>query len=296
MSVPQLAEDAVQVAVLAPCDRASLAAGTLALHLGIARTAAEALLSAGGGLFVARSRVASFKAAMPILAALGVQVALRPAYAAAEPELCDLSLRLGGPLANAVAVMERLGLSRATQEADFSGPAGWLIESLPRPRAEEMALALRALPGAQVTLAAQSGARYDLFARGGRVGPEQNALRHHLAVLGCATQGPCRALATGLDRRTLQHLLARFGHLGLTGVHQAFQRYDLVLTGQGRLTQNELRDFLATRGADWSAARVALETGQGLRIEGGLSRAAARQFLSDYATIGLPTRADLTGL
>jgi hypothetical protein len=233
---------------------------------------------------------------MPMLAALGVQVALRPATATVEPELCDISLRTSGSLAPVAMVMGRLGLARTLHETDFRGPSGLLIENLPRPRAEDLATALRAIPGAQVTVAARLAARYDLFAAGGRIGADQNGLRQHLSVLGCVTQGPTRALATGLDRRTLDHVLARFAHLGLVGVHQAFQRYDLVLTGKGQLTQNELRDFLATRGADWPAAREALESGQGWRIEGGLSRAAARQFLSDYAMIGLPARADLNGL
>lgn len=296
MTAPQLAEDTVQVAFFAPCESASLAAGTLAQHLGVTKAAAERLLSGGGGLEVARSRAASVRAALPVLAALGVQMALRPVHAVGEPELCDLSLRLSGPLTRAAAVLERLGLTRALRESECHGPSGWVIESLPRPLAEEVAAGLRAIPGAQVTLAAQIGARYDLFAAGGRMGPGLNALCQHLALLGCVIRGPSKALATGLDRRTLNHVMTHFAHLNLVGVNQAFQRYQLYLTGYGRLTQNELRDFLTTRGANWADARDAIESGKGWRVEGGLSRAAARQFLMDYATIGLPARADLMGL
>lgn len=296
MSAPQLAEDSVQVAFFAPCEAAGLAAGTLALHLGVTRASAESLLVGGGGVVVARSRAASVRAALPVLAALGVQMALRPAHQAVEPEICDLSLHLKAGLTPAAAGIARLDLTLPLQDLKNHGPSGWLIEGLPRPRAEEMAAVLRSIPGALVTVAAQIGARYDLFAAGTVIGPAMTALRQHLAMLGCVAHGPSRALATGLDRRTLNHILGRFVHLGLVGVNQAFQRYQLVLTGSGSLTPTELRDFLTTRGACWTAACEAIASGQGWRIEGGLSRAAARQFLSDYAMIGLPARADLMGL
>lgn len=289
MSSPQLAEDAVQIVLLAKCRHSDLAAGVVARHFGLSRRRAEALLEDGRGVIAAHVPLADVREILPLFAALGVRVAIRPVDAEAEPDLYDLSLRSTTQKAANAALQElvRLGFGLG----DFSGPSGLVLGSLYEARAKAVALALRSVVGIKVTVSAQSNAVHDLFVREPRA--DLTALRRHLSVLGCLNTGPASALATGLDQRTLTHLLARFPQLGLFGVNQAFQRYDLQLMGRGRLSTQELRDFLVTRGVCAALAGTVLQSDCGLTVERGLSRVAAGQFLSDYAAIGLSARAEL---
>lgn len=290
MTLPQLAEDAVQVTLLAPCRHANLAAGPLAQHFGLSFAAAEALLTLGRGVVASRIKSVDARAAMALLTAMGVQLAIRPVNALPEPEHFDLSLRAPEDAVSALTVaLARLGI----EVVGFVGPAGRVLTGLSQTKAAAMAVTLRAIPGVQATLSAQSSASYDLFAPVAGQCPDLAPLRRHLAHLGCADRGPAAVLASELDRRMLSHILARFPKIGLLGVNQAFQRFDLTLTGQGRLTTPEFQDFLATRATFGGWVRLDLVAGRGIRIETGLSRAAALQFLADYATIGIPARADL---
>lgn len=290
MTLPQLADDAVQVTLLAPCRHANLVAGPLAQHFGLSLAAAEALLTFGRGVIAPRIKAQDARLAMDLLTALGVHVAIRPVGAPPEAEQFDLSLRASEDAVGELTV----ALTRLAIEADcFAGPSGHVLTGLTQAEAEAMAATLRAIPGVQATPSAQNSARYDLFAPAPGQCLDLSLVRRHLVHLGCSDTGPSAALASGLDRRMLNHILSKFPGLGLFGVNQAFQRFDLTLTGPGRLTPHEFQDFLTTRAKFGSWQQIDFTAGQGIRIETGLPRAAALQFLADYATIGIPARADL---
>lgn len=295
MGSPQLADDAVQVVLLSKCRHAALAAGPVARHFGLTAGRAEALLEDGHGVIAAQMPMASVRKILPLCAALGVHLALRPIGAEPELELFDLSLRslTTETAGSAVQELKRLGFASLGPASDFAGASGLVLSGLTEARAKVVALALRSLSGIKVTVSGQGTASYDLFLRQAETAADLTALRRHLCVLGCLNSGPAPTLATGLDQRTLQHLLARFPRIGLFGVNQMFQRYDLRLVGRGRLSTRELHDFLVTRGVFEPQAGLALTTGHGMTVESGLSRAAAGQFLSDYAAIGLTARAEL---
>lgn len=295
MRSPQLADDAVQVVLLSKCRHAALAAGPVAKHFGLTAARAEAMLEDGRGVIAAHMPSTGVRKVMPLFAALGVHIAVRPVDADPELELFDLSLRSTTAEAASAALQElrRLGFARPGVAADFASASGLIVGSLAEARAKAVALALRSLGGIKVTVSAQSNAAYDLFVRRAETNVDLTALRRHLCVLGCLNNGPAPTLATGLDQRTLQHVLARFPQMGLFGINQVFQRYDLRLVGRGRLSTRELYDFLVTRGVCTPHASLALTCGHGLTVESGLSRAAAAQFLSDYAAIGLTARAEL---
>ena len=291
MTYPQLADDAVQVALLAPCRHANLAAGAVAQHFGLTLAAAEALLTFGRGVLAPHVSTAQARSAMAVLRALGVQVAIRPVGAMAETEYFDLSLRACDDSAgDLTAALARFGFPDVQE---YGGPSGHVISGLSQNRAEVLAASLRAIPGVQATVSGQSTAPYDLFTGGVGQSHDLAPLRRHLAHLGCGDAGPGAALASGLDGRMLSHILSRFPQLGLLGINQAFQRFHLTLVGQGRLTAQEFQDFLATRAKFGVNLRLDIAAGRGVRIETGLSRAATLQFLADYATIGIPARADL---
>lgn len=295
MTMPQLAEETVQVALLSCGAHSGLAAMPLSLHFGLPLAEAEALLVKGHGVIAARMPKDRACAAIPLLAALGLRLAVLPPDAAQAEALYDLSLRLTEGV-DAVAVqpdLQRLGLVPDATAPDFNGPAGFAICGLPRAKAEHVILALRSLPGVHATLCPQDGAKFDLFAPKVAMRAEMAHVLKYLSDLGCSVRDHWPAFAVGLDRHVLGLVLSRFAPLGLFGVNQAFQRYHLTLTGRGQVSTEDIRNFLATRGLSTSEATRALSGGQGLRIETALPRAAARQFLSDYAQIGLQVRADL---
>ncbi len=255
VKMEEVAESALRVTIAPGRGRAMLARDVLARAFGLEGAEAERLLARGGTL---SGRAPS----LALLRLLGVQADL-----STEAPRFDLSLRLGDP--------------------EVEGPAGIVLEDLPQEAAQATARALRG-DGVQVTLAPHLGALYDVFAPAR--GPLPEALRQYLKLLGAGeTEGP--ALVAGLEAQVARLVTARFRALGLIAVHQAFQRFDLWVTGSGRLSLREAADFLAARGMGDPGALA-----RGVRVERGLTRAAARQFLNDYRHIGLPARLTLCGM
>lgn len=295
MISPQLAEDAVQVALLSSGTHAGLARGLLRQHFGLNSAEAEALLIRGRGVIAKAVSRAEARAALPVLAALGLQVAILPLDAEPAVERFDLSVRLKDQEAIFAArqALRRLGWGMDAASVDFRGPAGLEITGLARAKAEDYAAAMRAVPGVGVTLSAQSTAMYDLFGPTRGLGADMARVLKHISVLSCSALDHCPPIAVDLDRRMMAYLLARFPSAGLIGVNQAFQRYHLTLTGLGNISKKDLTDFLATRGYAAAEAAKALSSRSGLRLETGLTRAAAKQFIADYAMIGMTVRADL---
>ncbi len=291
----QLADETVQVALISSGSHANLAIGHLKRHFGLMITEAEALLARGHGVIASNVPRDVAKMALPILAALGVQVALLPKAAEPMAEKFDLSVRLKNAEAIRLVrpMFKRLGRMAEVSAEDFQGPAGLEIGGLTRAKAEDHYTALRGLPGVGVTLCPQSGAIYDVFAPAHGLGAEMAQVLKHVSVLACSAKDLCPQIAVNLDRHMLNCLLARFPKAGLIGVNQAFQRYHLTLTAPGRISIQELADFLATRGCSAAEMAEAIASRRGLRLESGLTRAAATQFVSDYAMIGMTVRADL---
>lgn len=286
MDVEKYAEDSVVVTIAPGQGYAMLARDTLARAFGIGGEAADRLLSQGG---VLRSDRQLGRPCLALLQLLGVQAELVQDHAAPR---CDLSLRLADPRDPGL----RAWLADACPEAaveELTGPSGLVMADLPLEAARATAAALAQRPGVLVTLAAHHGALYDVFGPEGFAVPP--ALSRYLSILGhgdSASVAPLgRALASGVEARVAALLTARFAELGLIAVNQAFQRFDLYLTGPGHHAIRDLADFLGARGL--RDAKAALEQRVPLLIECGLTRAAARQFLNDYRHIGLAAEARL---
>lgn len=294
MIASQLAEETVQVALISSGTHANLACGHLGRHFGMKLADAEVLLHRGFGVISAEMPRATAAAALPVLTALGLQVALLPKNAEPPVELSDLSIRLkqADAIHRVRSTLARLGWTGDVTPADFCGPAGFVMNDLPRGKAEDYRAALRALAGVSATLSAQSSAVYDVFAPSG-FGQDMTQILRHLSAMSCSAEDLCPQIAVSLDRHMLKRLLARFPNAGLIGVNQAFQRYHLTLTAPGRISIQELADFLATRGCSVAQMNEAVASRRGMRLESGLTRTAAKQFVADYATIGIIVRADL---
>ena len=272
------AGESVVMTVSAEGSAAHLAGETLARTLGIAEAEAAQLIARGDALIEAQRLTAPCRA---LLQVLGVRVAaLSPGGAR-----FDLSLRLPDRRQGKVLT----ALCSRDELAAMAGPAGLVMADLGAEEARARALILRE-SGLQVTLAARAGAVYDIFAPKGTVISAE--LERYLAILGCGRSE--EALACGLEARAASLVLARFGALGLVCVHEDFQCFDLFIAGSGELSLNEAADFLASRGV--ADAHAALREGRAIRIEDGLNRKAARQFLADYRQIGLSVRLSLCGL
>ncbi len=287
--------ETVQVALISSGPHANLATGHLARHFGLKIAEAEALLTRGCGVLAQDIPRATARAAIPVLAALGLHVELVTKNAEPMIERFDLSVRLKKTEAIHLvrSTLARLGRPGDVSTADFRGPAGLEIAGLPRAKAEDCCAALRALPGVSVTQCGQSGAAYDVFAPINGLGAEMAQILRHISVLACSAKDHCPQIAVNLDRHMLTCILARFPKAGLIGVNQAFQRYHLTLTGPGRMSGRDLADFLATRGCSSADTIEAVTARRALRLESGLTRAAAKQFVADYAMIGMTVRADL---
>lgn len=285
---PHVEED-VQLSLLATLGHAGLAAELLSERFGLAPEYASSVLDQGYGLLIARLGRQQALAALPLLATLGLRVAIQPCDAMPPDEFCDISIRLsdGKPAAKLIITLERLmGLTGLTP-ASFCGPSGYVVAGLSPSKAEWLGQAMRKIAGVSAVLSEHLTARYDLFAEAELTEQENTAVRMHLRLLGSGNGCFGDAIGCGLDRRILQRMLDKFPELGLFGVNQAFQRHELLIIGKGTLCQQELVGFLMTRPiAQAIPARLLLKS-LPLRVESFLTRSAAKQFLADYSAIGM---------
>lgn len=292
------ADDLVKVTLVSSGSLAAIAAPQLARHFDLSQTRATALLADGRGVVASRVARQRAKAALQLMATLGVHLKILNLEEAPAPELFDVSVRLAGPTAvSAVAKKLRdLGYVDGAGLSDFHGPRGLEICNLTGDRVEELARVIGTCPGVDVLSSDQTGARYDIFVGASMNRPGMAQILKHLADIGCHADTTLPALAAGLDRPMLANFNARFPDHGLICVNQKFQLYDLTLTGLGEVSIRDFTDFLTTRGHAPSIAFDALASQRRLRIDTALSRATACQFLSDYAMIGLQVRADFVHL
>ncbi len=289
MAKTELLEDEVQLCLRAVCGPCGLAADVLVNRFGLPRPNTEGILERGYGLLAPRMAAAEARAAVPLLAALGLRVVIQPVEALPPDEFCDLSIRVQNPkITNRLMARldKLLGLPDLTP-VSFNGPAGLVLTGLSPARAEWLCDALRPLTGAQTTISDHHSALYDLFAPSGLTEDEDLAVRRYLSLVGAVPGGFGDAVGTGLERRVLDRVLARFKTYDLVGVNQAFQRHDLLIIGKGSLIVTEFVDFLMTRPAAQCIPMRKLMEALPLKLEGSLTRTRARQFLSDYSAIGM---------
>ena len=289
MTLSQLADDDVQLSLLATSGHAGLAAELLTERFGLSPDYANSVLDQGYGLLIARLGRAEARAAMPLLATLGLRVAIQPCDALPPDEVCDVSIRITEAkyAAKLIVTLERLIGVTGLNAAAFCGPEGHVVGSLSPAKAEWLCHALRKLAGVSAAVSEHQTARYDLFAEADLTEPEGTAVRRHLRLLGSSSSGFGDAIGSGLDRRVVERVLAKFPDLGLFAANQAFQRHELLIIGKGTLTQQEFIDFLMTRPIAQTIPARELLRSLPLRVESFLTRSAAKQFLGDYSAIGM---------
>ena len=294
MSFSLKPSDLVDVVLLSSGPLSALASRQMARQFDLPLASAEALLSQGSGTVATQYPQNSAKAAIRLLATLGVRVATVPVGGKALPELFDLCLHLTD--LRAAGFVEQnlrdLGLWGAPDRPDFSGPGGLQICNVSEDLARRALLTLSAAAGVDVISCPQNDALYDLFVTSSQKRSDLRPQLRHLAEMGCHAAHPWPAIAVDLDRQMLAHFETRFANHGLVCVNQAFQRYDLVLTGIGDVSIRDFVDFLTVRGHTPSVAFDAVMNDKGLKIEYALSRKAAERFVADYTMIGLQVRAE----
>jgi hypothetical protein len=259
----------------APCSFAGDLAPVLARGLGL--SPAEVQVTQGGtGVLFPVSQVRPERAAA-LARAFGLNVVMP-----------DTPLRLSlaflprpGARAEALAcwLAGVTGLEAERLGRRLRRPGGALFRDLPTAQALDWQTACRDRRDLDVEVSDGRAAVYDLF------GPISLGLAADLRILGltgCAVTG---ARAAALDSCMARWLERRHGNVALD---RAFQRFDLMLLGCGRLKPREVADFLCLRTGLGISEICGASALRPLRIELGLPRETALRFQADYAHIGLP--------
>ncbi|MEO8240699.1 MAG: hypothetical protein ABI832_00230 [bacterium] len=295
MALSQLVEEDVQLSLLAASGNAGLAAAMLAERFGLDLQYAENVLEQGYGLLIPRLATSQAREALPLLAALGLRVAIQPVDAMPPDEYCDVSVRLAKAkyAPKLIATLQKMmGLEQLTVQS-FGGPQGLVVPALSLARAEWLWSALRQLPGVFASLSEHQAAQYDLFAETELDQANFTAVKDYLRLLGCEAGGFGDAVACGLDLRSIERIMVRFPDLGLFAVNQAFQRYEVLVIGKGALSTQEFADLMTTRPVARALAPRQLMQSLPLKLDYWLTRMATSQFMADYDSIGIHTVARL---
>ena len=289
MAMSQLVDEDVQLSLLATTGHAGLAVELLTERFGLSLEYAESVLEQGYGLLVARLGKVQARAVLPLLATLGLRVAIQPCESLPPDEFNDVSIRImdARHAAKLIRTLERLLGVTGLTAGSFCGPEGYVLAGLSPAKAEWLGHALRKISGVSVVLSEHQSARYDIFSEAELTEPECTDVRRHLRLLDCNIGGFGGAIGNGMDKRAVERVLARFPDLGLFAANQAFQRHELLIIGKGTLSRQEFIDFLMTRAVAGSIPARQLLNALPLRMEALLTRSAARQFLADYTAIGM---------
>lgn len=266
----------------APCPIAGDLAPVLARGLGL--SPAEVRATQGGtGVLLPSAQVQPERAAA-LARAFGVAVA---APQAGQRRSVAFLPRPGAHIAEMAQWLANLtGRASARLSQQLRQPGGAQFLDLPPGQVPQWQAACRHRRDLEMAVSQGEGALHDLFV------PIPDALATDLRALGlsgCAVTG---ARAAGLDRSMLGWLERRHR---LRALDRAFQRFDLLMLGCGRLSPREVADFLGLRtgmGAP-DFARASARTP--LQIETALPRDTALRFFADYGQIGLPVALLLTG-
>lgn len=297
----------LRLSLLSPCSTVSLAAPTLAAHLGIGPEDAVQRLTNAPSVLANRLEETRAKRLANLLLAIGVEVRLEPSHqktcaTGQRAAVFDLSIQ---PIEsdNLTSLAEALAESLpanllATYARNITkihqalaGPNGLVLVNISSEQIKQTRQALRRIEGLRLATSNPISALHDIFAdprEPGQVPKTVCVALQHLGLAPCPLTG---ALATRVDTRTRDLLFKRFEKVGLIAMNRDFQRFDLFLTGVRNLSPRELADFLIARS---DLPRKSLERmSRPLKIETGLTRANALAFQSDYAALGLETCARL---
>lgn len=275
------------VLVSTPDVSFELAASCLSQRMGLSLTSARQQLRSGR---LALPPGEETRRLLALLRTMGTDVA------APETDLFAASIRAPRGCEIAIATVARtLRRDRAAVAAALNTPWGLLLTDLPQAELDRLTQELRPFPAIVLTSVANLGMSIDIFAPK-RVPPRQACrLSAHIAQRGLA---PCRisgALIGNLCQQAARQITSRFDDCGLLALPRAFQRFDLYLTGIGRVTQAEVMDFLRMRGDHSGRIAQSISPLAPLCVDSGLSRAAALAFCADYAAIGFDVSLQLMG-
>jgi hypothetical protein len=266
----------------------------LVTHLGLTPSAALARLSEAPSVLAEAVEAAVARKLADLMRSFGLRVRLDPVSGFTTET--DLSIQVLVPVRmqrTVRLVAETTGLDVTEVARRLALPGGVVMTGLSRAEVVRHHAVLGRLPNLTLIESDPSSAMYDVFLSGGS-GTE--ALTDRLRLMGAEADPITGAVAAGLDRKLCDHLTGRVGEAGLLVLDRAFQRYDMYLTRATGWVTNDLADFLVARtGLPRSRFEVLSERAP-LRIECGLTHAAARQFRADYASIGLHTLVVLSGL
>lgn len=296
-----------RLSLVSPCAPISLAAPTLARHLGISKCEAVTRLSMPSGTLSDRIENERARRLANLLTSLGVAVRLEPSqqrHAVSQQlkSLFDFSLQpiesndvdcLAAALKKALPsdLLPPFSLRFDGVRENLAGPGGLILEDLTSDRINQIRRRLRRISGLRLVTSNKSTALYDIIHDPRISSVLSKDITARLKYLGLAPCSLTGAVASRVDMKTRDHVMKRFEGFGLTALNQDFQRFDLFLMGTEGIPSRELADFLMIRS---DIPRHVLERMQyPLRIETGLTRANALAFQSDYAALGLETCARL---
>lgn len=273
---------------------AKLAAGTVAQHLGIAHETALARLCDAPSVLAEVIEPELARRLADLLRSFGLRVRLDDS--AGQTVRFDLSIQLALPVRIQRAVRlvaEQTGLPAEQVERQLRRPGGVVLTGLERAEVDRLQAGLARSGSLSLIESDPASAVYDVFL------PDQDmneALSDRLRMMGAEPDPITGAVAAGLDRALCDHLLGRDKAPGLLALSRAFQRYDMYLSRATGWVTSDLADFLVARTGLPRSRFEVLSERLPLRIETGLTHAAARQFRADYASIGLHTLLVLSGL
>lgn len=271
-----------------------MAAATLQQHLHLSESAALALLCSAPSVLAEGLDGATARRLANLLRSFGLRV--RIDGDSGKSALVDLSIQLCLPLRvqrTVRQIMAETGLPAQGIAAALGRPGGLVLSGLHPDEAGRLQRGLGRLNSLKLIESDPASAVYDVFLPDGTV---DGALAERLRMMGAEADPITGAVATGLDLALCRHLVQRFPDAGLLALDRAFQRFDLYLTRVTGWVTRDLADFLVARTGLPRSRFEVLSQGEPLRIELGLTHAAARQFRADYATIGLHTLMVLSGL
>lgn len=273
---------------------AHLAADTLAQHLGLSPEVALTLLTEAPSVLAEAIDPVAARPLADLLRSFGLRVRLDAS--SASEQRWDLSIQLVMPvrLKRTVRIVsEQTGLAQSEVSHRLRRPGGVVLTGKSRAEIDRLGAALNRLGSLALIESDPASAVYDVFLPDA---DETEELSNRLRMIGAERDPITGAVAAGLDRALCDHLTGRFGGQEWLVLDRAFQRYDLYLTRATGWVTRDLADFLVARTGLPRSRFEVLSDGLPLRIEFGLTHAAARQFRADYASIGLHTLLMLSGL
>ncbi|MCE6969748.1 hypothetical protein [Cereibacter sphaeroides] len=288
MSAKRKTSGQVRVTLVSAAEQSGVAADVIASHLGLDRLAVIRNFVRQPAVLAEAVPEEAARHLAPLLSAMGVTIRIEPAGSPETAVMVEVAIQpVRVPTEATIGrLSSHLRIPPDAVRAGLHGLNGMVL-SLSAREADALRRALRRDSGLRVAISRAPAARYDLFLRRGcTLTPELATLLRRLGLSRCDFSG---AVGAGLDARTAQVVMERHGDL-VDALNRDFQRFDLFLAAGHDLGRPDLADFVATRSRIRRERLLAPGGAQGVRLEAGLTRAAARRFHADYTAIGLETR------